>query len=63
MTPRRISTKTPNAIASTPATVDACRGDRGSASDRAGRREDAIAQSESTKWHGKEAAEAPGSRR
>lgn len=57
MTARRISTKTPNQTVAQPATVPACRQDRGTPQDRAARAEDAVAQSETTKWNAKAGAE------
>ena len=52
-----------NKIVSQPATVEACRQDRGTAQERAAREEDAVTQSETAKFHAKAAAEAPGGAR
>ncbi|WP_371793861.1 hypothetical protein OIE91_11385 [Streptomyces albidoflavus] len=49
----------PNRIMAEPATVEACRQDRGTAAERAARAEDVTAQQENTRWHAKAAAEAP----
>jgi hypothetical protein len=63
MSPRRISSSTPNQTAAKPATVAACRQDYGTASERAARADDAIGQNESAKFHAKESAESLGGRR
>lgn len=63
MTARWISTRTPNQTVAEPATVRACRQDRGTASDRAARAEEAIGLNESAKFHAKESAESCGGRR
>ncbi|MEV7413481.1 hypothetical protein [Streptomyces althioticus] len=54
---RRISTKTPNAVASTPATVEACKGDLRSPSEQAAKADEAVGQRETAQFHGKESAE------
>ncbi|MFI1702990.1 hypothetical protein [Streptomyces griseoruber] len=60
MTARQIDTRTPNQTVAQPATVRTCRQDRGTASDRAARAEEAIGQNESAKFHAKASAEAAG---
>lgn len=57
MSPRRISTKTPNAVASAPATPEACRADLRSPSEQAAAADAAVGQSETAKFHAKESAE------
>lgn len=63
MSPRQISTQTPSQTIAQPATVQACREDRGTPQERADRAEAAIEQSESAKFHGKASAESCGGRR
>ncbi len=60
---RRISSKTPNAVASAPATPQACKGDLRSASEQAAAADAAVGQRESAQFHAKAAAEAPRGRR
>jgi hypothetical protein len=63
MSPRKISTRTPNETVAQPATVQACQQDHGTPRDRAARAEDRVGQNETAKWHAKAAAEAPRGRR
>lgn len=63
MSPRQISTKTPNRTVAQPATVQTCQQDHGTPQDRTARAEDRIGQNESARWHAKAAAEAPKGRR
>lgn len=63
MSPRRISTSTPNQTVSQPATVEQCGQDYGTPQQRADRAEDRVGQNETAKWNAKTAAEAPGSGR
>ncbi|GGZ73011.1 hypothetical protein ACFOOM_01150 [Streptomyces echinoruber] len=60
---RRISTTTPNRVLTQPATVQACRQDRGTPQERAARAEEAIGQRESAQFHAKASAEAAGEHR
>ncbi|CAM5480492.1 hypothetical protein GCM10010345_11330 [Streptomyces canarius] len=63
MSPRRISIRTPNQTVAQPATVRACREDRGTPKDRAARADAALGQRESARFHAKASAESPGERR
>lgn len=56
---RKLRTDQSNQTVAQPATVDTCRRDYGTPAERAERAEDATAQSETTKWHGQEAMDAP----
>ncbi|PWI05509.1 hypothetical protein DIZ27_38925 [Streptomyces sp. NWU339] len=63
MSPRRISTKTPNRVASEPATVKACRGDLRTPQEQAAAADEATGLRESARFHAKASAEAPRGRR
>lgn len=54
---RLISTKTPNSVASTPATVEACKGDLRSPREQAAKADEAVGQRETARFHAKESAE------